>query len=93
MIEYIVEWADYEPDLCHCSHCNDAMADFDSFYKFHESNISDRIDDRTVRSRVFEKEDDANELANDILKRKKSEKWLAYLRIKKIESEVIKEFK
>jgi hypothetical protein len=91
MIEYIVEWAKYEPILCECDHCNASGADFDMSYSFHESKVSDVIDERTIRSRVFKNEDEAYQLASDLSN--KNDKWLAYLRIKKIKSEIIEEFK
>jgi hypothetical protein len=82
MITYDVDWAEWLP-------AEDEP--YDLFGNAPECNISDQIDDRTIKSKTFDSEAAAFEFANE--KIKNADKWLAYVEVVKITSELLGKLK
>ena len=87
VMEYVVWWADYELDEqsdCDCEYwwnCN------------HESLPSNKIDDRTIRTKIFPTKEEAIKFARDMLEHRGDDKWLAYIEVKKCHITVVEKIK
>jgi hypothetical protein len=79
MIEYQVCHADWAPEDFHADHQKEYPDPSDTL-----------IDDRTIRVKTFATESDALEYAKKYLAKHNNTQWLAYLEVRKIESEVIR---
>ncbi len=89
-IQYAVHWGDWLPDF---PEEENEEAWIEWWGSTEEADVSDKIDDRTEKSRLFDSEEEALTYAKNKLNDRRSDKWLAYLEIKKCTVEVIEKLK
>ena len=87
-VQYAVHCGDWEVD-----EENSPWDDSLSFFEQPEAVPSDKIDDRTIRARLFSTEKAAMKWALQVLENRKNDKWLSYVEVKKCETRVIKKLK
>jgi hypothetical protein len=87
-IQYAVHCADWEID-----EDNSPWDDSLPLLQQQEAVPSDKIDERTVRARLFKYKKQAIAYAEQVIKNRKDDKWLAYVEVKRCETRVIKKLK
>ena len=90
-ISYLVQWGDW---LANFPSDDDEEA-WENWINSpdDEPDVSDKIDDRTERSKSFDTEDAAIEFAKQKLQLHANDKWLAYIVVKKSTTELLVKLK
>lgn len=87
--KYIVAFGDYDIGFDASVSCICFDPDGEKQCKAHIK--SDEIDYRTTKEKTFDTLEEARDYSKSVVKNRKDDEWLAYVEIKKIETEIVED--